>query len=203
MGYYIRVLGTQDRHIHIDELVDSLKTDGLSAQIKYKQNEHPGKWTILDIANDKGEPIVQIERNPVIEGELGKEELEEFKEEIQDCKPTSSVKWLAQYFDKVKVIYAFQLLKAAFDNDNFEIIRSLKTTIWKKTDGIIQADNEGFSNEDGYHILWQFSDSVTGEWSCAIRNSLGRWEKFTMDLADTSQRQEFQNGKVPTNATRI
>ena len=26
------------------------------------------------------------------------------------------------------------------------------------------ADHEGFSNEEGFHILWQFSNSVKGTW---------------------------------------
>lgn len=203
MGYYIRVLGTQDPDIHIDELLEALKEDGLWAQINFDQNESPDKWTVLQIVNDKGQELTQLERNPVIDGQLGKDELEEFKEEIQNYKPASAVKWLTKYFEKVKVIYAFQILNAGFDEGNFEIISSIKTKLWNKTDGIIQADNEGFTNEDGYHILWQFSDNVTGEWSCATRNLLGQWQKFKMDLGDKTQKEEFQNGKVPKNAKRV
>lgn len=203
MGYYIRVLGTQDPNIHIDELIQSLAADGLTAKFAFDPSEEPGKWTMLDILNADGEPLAQLERNPVIEGEMGQDELNEFKEDIQEYKPTSAVKWLTNYFDKVKVIYAFQMLKAAFENGNSEVVSNIKSKIWNKTKGILQADNEGFSNEDGYHILWQFSDKVTGEWNCAIRNWLGMWEKFIMDLGDVTQRQEFQEGKVPTKAKRL
>ncbi len=203
MGYYIRVLGTNDPDIHIDELIDSLREDGLSAKFEYDANEQPGKWTVLAIANNNGEPLAQIERNPIVEGELGQEELEEFKEAIADGKPASAVKWLTGYFDKIKVVYAFQLLGAAFDDDNFEIISCVKATIWYSTGGILQADDEGFSNEDGCHILWQFSDNVTGEWNCAIHDSAGKWQKFTMDLGDMSQRKEFQEGKIPKKAISL
>lgn len=106
-------------------------------------------------------------------------------------------------FDTVKVIYAFQLLNASFDDNNFEVIGNIKTKIWNKTKGILQADNEGFSNEDGYHILWQFSDNVTGDWSCAVINSTGKWDNFIMDLGNATQRKEFQNGDVPKNARRL
>jgi hypothetical protein len=203
MGYYIRVLGTQDPDIHLDELLDNLHVDGLTAKLAFAEGDTPAKWTFLEVANDKGNTLAQIERNPVVEGELGLDELNEFKEEIEDCKPTSAVKWLTKFFDKVKVIYAFQILNSAFDDGNFEIISSIKTKIWSKTAGILQADNEGFSNDEGYHILWQFSDNVTGESSCAIKNWLGKWDNFVMDLGDTTQRQDFQNGKVPKNAKRI
>ena len=63
--------------------------------------------------------------------------------------------------------------------------------------------NEGFTNEEGYQILWQFADSVKGDLSCAVRNWLGRWDKFVMDIGDLQQRQEFQEGKVPKNAKRL
>ncbi len=203
MGYYIRVLGTQDPDIHIDELIQSLAADGLIAKFEFDTTEQADKWTMLDILSADGDPLAQLERNPVIEGELGQEELDEFKEYIQDYKPASAVKWLTNYFGKVKVIYAFQMLNAAFEDGNFEVVSNIKTKIWNKTIGILQADNEGFSNEDGYHILWQFSDTVTGDWSCAVRNWLGKWDKFVMDLGDPIQRQEFQEGKVPKKAKRL
>ena len=203
MGYYIRVLGTIDPDIHIDELLDALKEDGLEAQVHFDKNETPDKWTVLQIANDKGQELSQIERNPVIDGELGKEELDEFKKLILDYKPISAVNWLTNYFGNVKVIYAFQILNAGFEDNNFDIINALKTKIWNKTEGILQADNEGFTNDDGYHILWQFPDNVTGDWSCATINQSGQLQNFIMDLGDTTQREEFQNGKVPKNAKQI
>jgi hypothetical protein len=203
MGYYIRVLGVSDKNIHIDELIKGLTNDGLKAKFNLDQTESTDNWTILGITNTKGDELMQIERNPIIETELGYEELEEFREIIQDYKPISAVKWLQKYFDKIKVIYAFQLLNTAMDNDNFPIVNSIKTTIWNNIGGLLQADNEGFSNDEGYHILWQFEDDVKGEWSMAVKNILGNWTNFTMDLGDKKQREEFWEGKVPKNSTKI
>ena len=149
MGYYIRVLGTTDPNIHIDELISGLTNEGLTAKFYIDQNQRPDSWTVIGVANSNYDDLMQIERNPVIDGELGKDELEEFREDIKDYKPTSAVKWLDKYFDKVKVIYAFQLLDKSFDDENFSIVGSIKSTIWNKVGGILQADNEGFSNEDG------------------------------------------------------
>ena len=61
----------------------------------------------------------------------------------------------------------------------------------------------GFSNDDGYHILWQFSDKINGDWHCAILNEMNEWERFQMDLGDKVQRKEFQAGRVPARATRV
>lgn len=101
------------------------------------------------------------------------------------------------------MIYAFQLLNTAYEEDNFEIILSIKTRIWSHTDGILQGDEEGFSNEEGCNILWQFQDDVSGEWNCAVRDKSGSWTNFIMDLGDESQRKEFRNGQVPKAAKRI
>lgn len=203
MGYYIRILGTQDPDIHIDDLIQSLTSNGLVAKFELDTRERPEKWTVLNILNQEGTPLAQLERNPVVEGELGQEELDEFREEIQHYKPLSAVEWLNTYFESVKVIYAFQMLGASFQDGNFEIVSAIKQLIWNRIDGILQADNEGFSNEDGDHILWQFEDDVEGEWRCAVRNMTGQWDKFEMELGDVKQREEFQNGKVPEEAKRF
>jgi hypothetical protein len=203
MGYYIRVLGTANPDIHIDDLISGLAKDDLKAKFSLAENETAYNWTVINVANSDGVDLMQIERNPVVDGELGKEELEEFREDIQNYKPTSAMKWLDKYFDKVKVIYAFQLLDASMNDNNFPIVGSVKSTIWSKTGGIFQADNEGFSNEEGYHILWQFSDDVTGDWNMAVKNFFGIWTNFTMDLGDQKQREEFWEGKVPKNATKL
>jgi hypothetical protein len=197
MGYYIRVLGKKDPDIHLDKLLKDLESEGLVAQLSLASADLPNSWTLVQVANANGDIITQIERNPVLDGELGKEELEEFREELEDGKPEAAAKWLENYFGNVKVIYAFQLLNLAFEDSNFPIISCLKTTIWNETGGILQADNEGFTNEDGYHILWQFSENVTGEWACATIDSEGNWNKFLMDLGDHTQRQEFFDGNVP------
>jgi len=203
MGYYIRILGVTDPNIHIDELIAGLKEDSLEAKFAFDESETAENWSVISVSNSEGDELMQIERNQVIEGGLGKEELDEFREEIKNCKPTSAAKWLDKYFDKVKVIYAFQLLNASKDDDNFPIVSSIKSTIWNKTGGIFQADGEGFSNEDGYHILWQFAEDVEGEWNMAIKNLFANWMKFTMDLGDQKQREEFWKGNVPKNSRKI
>jgi hypothetical protein len=79
----------------------------------------------------------------------------------------------------------------------------LKSKIWTETQGILQADGEGSSNEDGYQILWQFRDAVSGPWYMAVLDASGKWVNFKMDLGDKGQRHEFLDGKVPTDAGRV
>lgn len=63
----------------------------------------------------------------------------------------------------------------------------VQSAIWSVSGGILQADAEAFSNEDGYHIHWQFSDDATGE----------------MDLGEPSHRGSFWRGEVPQGVGTI
>ena len=201
MANYLRVLGTENPDIHLDTIMYELEADGLKAKIAFEEGETPAKWSIIQIANDNGELLAQIERDPVTEeGGQGFEELEEFKSDILNYKPESAARWLLEYFEKVKVIYAIQMLDNAFDEGNHEIILSIQATIWSLAGGILQADYEGFSNEEGLHILWQFGDEVNGSWNMALLNDDGTWTDFQMDLGDEEQRKEFLSGTVPKNA---
>ena len=202
MGYYIRVLGKTNPTITVDKLTETLRSENLKASIEIDGGT-PDNWTQVLVKDKDDRDMLLIERNEVIDGGLGQEEIKEFKEEIIDCKPTSAAKWLLDYFDKVKVIYSFQILSTVDNDDNWNIVGELKSKIWNETEGIIQADNEGFSNEEGYHILWQFSDSVTGPWHMAVKDSTDNWVKFKMDLGDKKQRQEFFEGRIPKGSELV
>jgi hypothetical protein len=202
MGYYIRVLGKTDPTITVDQLRGHLRSENLKGAIEVDSGTE-SDWTTLIVKDPSNRDIILLEKNPVVDGELGQEEIEEFKDDIANCKPASAVKWLTKYFDKVKVIYAFQILNSVDNDENWNIVGELKSFIWRVTTGILQADHEGFTNEEGYHILWQFSDNVTGQWTMAVRNIFGQWTEFEMDLGDKEQRQEFWDNKVPRRARRI
>lgn len=198
MGYYIRVLALKDELISFQEIKDHISESKLSINIEVEDGNDT-HWNQLLLKHDEELPVAVVERNPTNE-ELGEEEIQEFIEEIEDHKPNSAVKWLTSFLPKVKVVYAFQVLSGADEGDGWEAIREIQGLIWNKLGGIFQADGEGFSNEDGYHILWQFSDTVTGPWNMAVRKTFGGWKAFEMDLGDKEQRQDFWSGKVPKGA---
>ena len=120
-------------------------------------------------------------------------------EEVADCKPESAARWLQQYLPSVKVIYAFQLLNGTDVEDGWTPLHSLYNTVWEHAGGILQSDGEGFSNDEGYTILWQFSDRVTGSWNMGVLKD-GRWLHFEMDLGNEQHRNAFLSGQVPDGA---
>ena len=203
MSYFIRILGTADPDVHPDHIKDALARQGLEAQLDVDDDDEPAGWRVINVKNSEGLELLQIERNPVVAGRLGIAELTEFRGFIQQHQPASAVQWLQRYFDGVAVIYAFEVLSAASAGNNFEIVSAIRTAIWDRTGGILQNDNEGFTNEDGFHILWQFDNDVSGDKYCAVLDADGSWIRFRMDLGDPFQRMAFLGGELPQTAVRL
>jgi hypothetical protein len=196
MSYFLRVLGKKNPDIHLDDLYSELKKRNLKANLEITEDKKPESWDLLKVTRGRGLMLTQIERN--IKGEpLFEDELEEFRNEIAGCEPKTAIPWLQSFFDQTKVIYAFEILKDAQKDNNFDVIDAVIDVIMAKTGGISQADGEGFSNDEGDHILWQFDDEeIEGEWNCAVMDNKGKWQKFSMELSDPKHQKAFKSGKT-------
>jgi hypothetical protein len=193
MGYYIRIFGKRLDTITLDELRQVSQPAVLSSE------EAGEEWTQLTLSHKSGQEIAIVEKNPVAERQLGAEELQEFIDEVVDYKPESAAIWLQQYLSNVKVIYAFQLLGGTDVDDGWTPLHSLYNAVWRRAGGILQADGEGFSDEEGYWILWQFGDGVKGKHRMGVLKD-GRWVHFEMDLGNQERRTAFLSGQVPNGA---
>ena len=166
MGYYIRTLTPSDQRVPFSELRAALAKDHPKARLLLQEGSE-SQWKQMLLAHANGTQIAVIERNSVGDP-MGAEELQEFRHEIADCMPRAAATWLDHYLSRVRTIHAFQVLAGTKVEKGWDILGSLKTALWQKTGGIIQADREGFTNEDGYHILWQFPEQVAGKWWMAV-----------------------------------
>jgi hypothetical protein len=90
---------------------------------------------------------------------------------------------------------------AAPITNGWDILAAVKNGIWSAAPSILQADNEGFSNEGGYHILWQFNDLVEGNWWMGVLSN-GQWKHFEMDLGNRKHRESFLRGQIPDDVKR-
>jgi hypothetical protein len=199
MGYYVRVLSTSPKCVPLETLQGAIVCSKLGATI-VAENSTPSEWSELVLKHQDGTEIAAIERNLVEPKTLGEEELSEFADEMENGLPSNAATWLINYFKKVKCIYAFQVLSGSSKDNGWEILGVVKNAIWNFAPSIMQADLEGFSNEDGYHIVWQFRDSVKGSWWMSVING-SHWLNFQMDLANPSHREAFKQGKVPEGLT--
>ena len=195
MGYYVRVLSTSADCVPLLALQSALEAEELRATLKVEEGI-PDDWNQIVLSHTDGQEIACIERNGVGDGSLGADELSEFADEVVDCKPASAAKWLIDYFPQVRCVYALQVLRGTDHKNGWDIFGAVKNGIWAFAPAIFQADLEGFSNEDGYHILWQFSDSVKGDWWMSVLRD-GEWQDFQMDLGNREHREAFFEGRVP------
>lgn len=199
MGYRIRILALSDEPLTVEELRAHLP----SGQELTIESEDTQRWSQLVLRHIRGSEIALIERDAVLPGELGEAEIQEYLEEIEGEKPSSAAKWLSAFLTRVKVIYALQVLHGAEEKDGWAGIHFVQGAIWRRLGGILQADGEGFSNENDHHILWQFDGNPTGNWKMAVLDERGSWKAFEMRLGGPRHKQSLLEGKVPAGARLI
>jgi len=195
VGYYIRILSPSENVPSVVTIRTALTKEGLAGTLTVESGTDED-WTQVTLAHKDGLEIADIERNGAPSNDLVSEEIEEFLKEIADCKPASAAAWLGEYLLSVRTIYAFQLLRGTDEKGGWDILGKVKASIFTQVGGILQADGEGFSEEEGYHILWQFSNSVKGPWLMGVLKD-GQWVHFQMDLGNKKHRAAFLRGEIP------
>jgi hypothetical protein len=201
MPYYTRVLSKQDDFPLFDEVADLIRSEHPQFKLHLEEGSEED-WETLLLAGEDEVEIALIERNPVYDGSVGQDEIADFLEDLRDCKPESGVAWLTEYLAEVKTIYALQHLQGADTEEGSNVVHALRSALWERGESIIQADLEGFTNEEGFHIVWQFADTVSGAWNMAILQD-ETWSHFKMDLGDPDQRAAFLRGEVPPDVASV
>jgi hypothetical protein len=196
MGYYIRVLSTSQECVPQELLESALHLSPNPAELERIDPVENSCWKQIILRHAGGHEIAYLERDLVEPNSLGEEELEDFQEDIADCKPVSAATWVADYLKKVRCIYSFQVLDGAYHNDGWESLYLIRGVIFGFAPAIGQADGEGFTNEQEDHILWQFEDDSSELWDMAVLRN-GKWVSFEMDLGNEQQRDAFLRGEAP------
>lgn len=203
MSYYVRVLTPESAPLAADAIRAGLAARGRDdVTLVVDESEDETDWTAIVVYTKAGEPIGLLTRDGLgDESGLVRDELEDFASELAEALPKSGATWVKQYLKRVTTIYAVQLMAAAFTEDGDGVPGQMLEAIRDEVGGIIQADGEGFSNEDGSQVVWQFDEDVTGPWTAAVLGPDKTWITFEMDLGDPAQRAAFQEGRVPEGAT--
>jgi hypothetical protein len=201
MAYTTRVLSKDEAFPSFGELAEWISAEHPGHKLTIEEGSEE-EWETLLLSSDDEVEVALLERNAVFDGSIGQDEIADFVEDLQDCKPESGVEWLTEYLEEVKTVYTFRHLQGAETEEGSNALHALRSALWERGDAIIQADAEGFTNEEGYHIVWQFSDSVSGPWNMGVRQD-GTWHHFKMDLGDPDHREAFLNGEVPEDLTVI
>jgi len=197
LSYYTRVFSKDAEFPAFDELAEFIRSGHPDYKLTIEEGTEEEWESLLLSGNDEVE-VALLERIPVYD----EHDVSDFIEETSDCKPQTGVAWLHEFLAEVKNIYEFQHLQGSETEDGGNALHALRSHLWERGDAILQADNEGFTNEEGFHIVWQFSDSVSGPWNMGVLQD-GTWHHFKMDLGDPEHREAFLNGEMPGDLSAI
>ncbi len=205
MSYYVRVLTPERRPITADAVRAGLAAlDRPDVTLVIDETEDETDWTAIVAYTETGEPIGLLTRDAVADADsLAKGEIEDFQEELKDAAPKSGAAWVRHYLKTVQTIYAVQLLSAAFTEQGEGVAGLLLEAIRAEVGGIIQGDGEGFSNENGDQIVWDYNDDIDGEWVMAVLDADRTWVRFVMDRGDQAARAAFLDGRIPAHGARL
>ena len=201
MPYYTRVLTKQEDFPSLEELAQFVRSEQPGYKLTLEEGTEDD-WESLLLSGDDEVEVAVLERSPVFDGSSGQDDIADFIIDIEDCKPDTGVEWLTEYLGEVKTIYAFQHLQGAETVDGSNALHALRSHLWEGGDAIQQADGEGFTNEDGFHIIWQFSDSISGPWNMGVYKE-DIWFHFKIDLGDPDHRAAFLAGEVPEDLSAV
>jgi hypothetical protein len=198
MGDYLRLLTINDRDIPLATLQRSVP------KVAIWSVDHPGVLgNYLAIGGELG--VLQnvwatIERNPVGPNTLGAEEVAEFIDSLEAGGPSSAVRWLSEYLETIRAIYAIRIYPEAIvgNIEAEDAVYAVRSALRAAVGGIGQWDGHGFTNEDDRLIWCDPRMDLKGMTEAAILDeSTGEWFPFELNLDDHDELSGFLRGDVP------
>ena len=189
MSYYVRLLTPSEEIVPFDEI----KKQGNYIRLASGTDT---AWEHLEIFEPEDNLIATLDRLLVSPGSPGEQVLEKLKDLIRGCYPENTREWVRNYLSRVKTIYTFQLIGDSIDKNGWPVLGRIQNLLKDILKGIIQADKEGFYNEDGDYILWQMYEGAAGTVPAATLGENGEWIPYQLRL-DTQHIGLFKQGVPP------
>jgi hypothetical protein len=203
MGDYLRLLTVSDREI---PLANFQRAANIGAVWSV---EHPGTLgnylAVGPEPNDLENVWATVERNPVGPNTLGAEEVAEFIDSLEAGGPPSAVRWLSDYLETIRAIYAIRVYpeSIAESPEAIDTVFSIRTAVRDAVGGIGQCDGQGFTNEDDRLIWCDPSTAPSGQTQAAILDeATGEWIPFELNLDDPEELAAFVRGESPDPTRR-
>ncbi len=197
MGDYLRLLTVNDRDVPLAALQRAVPF-GVVWSV-----DHPGMLgNYLAVGPELGDlqdVWATIERNPVGPDTLGAEEVAEFIDSLESGGPPSAVRWLADYLETVRAIYAIRIYPEAMRarDEAVQAVFSVRTALREAVGGVGQWDGQGFTNEDDRLIWCHRRPDQSGTTRAAMLDeSTGQWVSFTLDFDNPHAVDAFLRGEL-------
>jgi hypothetical protein len=198
MGDYLRVLTVNDRDIPLASLQRAVPIVAIWSV------DHPGTLgnylAIGPEPNSLQAVWATIERNPVGPNTLGAEEVAEFIDSLESGGPPSAVRWLSDYLETIRAIYAIRIYPQAILTrpEAEDAVYAVRAAVRDAVGGIGQWDGQGFTNEDDRLIWCDPRMNLKGRKEAAILDeSTGDWIPFELNFDDPDELAQFLNGDLP------
>lgn len=201
MNQCTRVLSRNPEMPDFADLKEKLEANHPDFRLQIEAGSEEEWESLLLVSTDEVE-VALLERQPVFDGSAGQDELADLEEDLYGAKPESAVEWLKEYFAEVVEVYRFEHYQGAETVDGLAALHALRALLIDRGEAILQADGEGFTNEEGYHVVWQFSENAAGPWNMAVLQE-GEWQNFAMDLGDPEHREAFWMGEAPADVRTV
>ncbi|WP_165248194.1 hypothetical protein [Paludisphaera soli] len=198
MGDYLRLLTVDDRDVPLAALQRAVPFGAVWSV------DHPGMLgnylAIGPEAEDLHDVWATVELNPVGPNTLGAEEVAEFIDSLETGGPPSAVRWLSDYLETVRAIYAIRIYPEAIRSrpEAIDAVYAVRSALRATVGGVGQWDGHGFTNEDDRLIWTSVRTSLRGMADAALLDeSTGAWIPFELDLDDDRALAAFLRGELP------
>jgi hypothetical protein len=202
MGDYLRLLTVDDRDIPLADLQRAASAGAVWSV------DHPGMLgNYLAIGPQLGDiqnVWATVERNPVGPNTLGAEEVADFIDSLECGGPPSACRWLADYLESTRAIYAIRIYPESMlhDPEALDAVDAVRYALREAVGGIGQWDGQGFTNEDDRLIWCDPIHHPVGRRAAAILDeSTGEWIAIELNLDDPEELEAFLRGES-TRAAR-
>ncbi len=131
---------------------------------------------------------------------LGAEEVAEFIDGLDSGGPPSAVRWLSDYLETIRAIYAIRIYPEAILShpDALDAVYAVRSSLHDAVGGIGQWDGHGFTNESDRLVWCDPRMDLTGKTRAAILDeSTGDWIPIELDLDDQEELSAFLRGEIP------
>ncbi len=189
MAYYVRLLTPTEKTLTFTAIRHEIETIILTAGTDEN-------WEKIDIRGPAREPIADLVRQAT-DGTAGAAELAELKNQVAHLYPENARQWVQKYLERIKTVYSFQLFADNIDRTDWPVLGRIQNCLKDGLGGIIQADSEGYYNENGDYILWQMYTGARGTIPAATLDENGNWLTFQLNLNDATAVERFQQGERP------
>lgn len=158
MSFFYRVFSTLEKNIWASEIENFLleKQLGLSVCGVVEEDDvddldaTPVELIFYD---SEGREVASLAYDDVQTSDFLAEEIEEFQGYVDEMEPVCNRAWVRDHLTKTVGCYCFTVMKAGFEDPNWELLGTLASWLREETGGIEQSDNGQITNEEGSIVL--------------------------------------------------